>query len=85
MPTELTVSLERCKVDSASMVEYTRLLRTSNLPNTNKFNIDINRERFLEGCTLVPSTIIIRGVHFVCERDLLMIASREQTDFVEPK
>ena len=58
--------------------------RTSNLPNTDKFNINVDGKGFFEGCTLTPSNVIVSGVHFVCKGDLLMIASRQQTNFVDP-
>lgn len=64
---------------------YTSLLRASDLPNTHKFNIDVNRKGFLEGCTLLPPKVIVLGVHLVRKRDLLIVAPRYQTDFVEPE
>lgn len=59
-------------------------VRTSNLPNTHKFNIDVDRKGLFEGRTLTPSKVVVLGVHLVRERDLLMVAPREQADLVNP-
>jgi hypothetical protein len=80
-PTALTVSLTRSGVSPWHMFLE---VRTSNLPNSYKFNIDVNGKRFFKACALTPSKVIVLGVHLVCKRDLLMIASRQQTNFVDP-
>lgn len=72
MPTELTVSLTRFGYIKCVIIH----VFSSHLPNTHKFNINVDRKRFLEGRTLSPSHVIVLGVHLVRKRDLLMVAPR---------
>jgi hypothetical protein len=68
-PTELTVSLLTNEI--AVMAQSSR-----NLPDTNKMNVHIDRERPLEGSALFPANFIITAVHVVCKGDLLVVAAR---------
>jgi hypothetical protein len=69
IPTELTVSLPANEI----AVTYRAV---ENLPNANKFNIHVDRERLLECSALFPSFFIVTTVHVVCKRNLLVVAGR---------
>ena len=58
--------------------------REHHVPNTDKLDININAERLLELVRLLPSCFVFTCIHLVCEGDLLVIARREETDFVDP-
>lgn len=78
-PTELTVSLPRQPTlrlgqEQPGDVWY--------VPDSDKLNIYVHRERLLECDTLLPSYLIRSSVHVVRERNLLMVACREETNLV---
>ena len=47
-------------------------------PNADKFDVDVNRERFLKLVALFPARVVFARVHFVGEWDLLVIAWRKE-------
>ena len=55
----------------------------SNLPYAEELDIDLVRKFLLERVRLLPSLIIRFGVHFVCEWDLLVVARRQKTNFMD--
>ena len=55
------------------------------VPDTNKLDINIDAKRFLELIRLFPSQVIFTRIHLVREGDLLVVAWREETDFVDPE
>jgi hypothetical protein len=72
IPTELTVSLFT-KMKSRSWLALTSI---ANLPNSDKFDVDVNGKSLLECSALRPTLIIIAAVHMVRKRNLLMVAAR---------
>ena len=54
------------------------------LPNTDKLDIHIDAEGFLEQIGLFPSYFVFTYIHLVCEGDLLVIAGWEESNFVDP-
>jgi hypothetical protein len=48
------------------------------IPDTNEVDININGESSLESGALSPTYLVVARVHFVCERDLLVIALWQQ-------
>ena len=53
------------------------------LPYTEELNIDIDRKCLLECVRLLPPNVIRFCVHLVCEWNLLVVARRQKTDFVD--
>lgn len=56
---------------------------SKNAPHAQEFNLDVYGECFLELGGLLPANVVMSGIHLVCERYLLEVASREKTDFVK--
>lgn len=50
---------------------------THGVPNTEEINVDVNGKGLFECSTLFPSFFVISGIHFVSERDLLIIRPRQ--------
>ena len=87
-PTELTVSLEeeekpksRVNKEKGKNRRNKKIMNTG--PNPQKLDIDVNREGFFELLGLFESPPIIFGVHFIRERNLLMIADGEKPNLVD--
>ena len=78
-PTEATESLYR---GEKRWIHFEKGRHISNWPNSQKFDIDVDREGFLEHVGLFPSYLIRSGVHFIGEWNLLVIARREKANFV---
>ena len=52
------------------------------IPYSDKLDINVNRESSFKSCALFPSLIVFGNIHLVCERDLLVIAYRQETDLL---
>ena len=48
------------------------------IPDADEFDLDVDRESFLESGALFPANQVIATEHLVCERNLLVVARREQ-------
>lgn len=59
------------------------LTRRGRALDTDELDVDVNRERFLEGDTLFPADLVATGGHLVRERYLLVVTGREETDIVD--
>jgi hypothetical protein len=55
-----------------------------NIPNTDKFDIRIDRESLLECSAFFPALHIITSVYIICKRNLLMVATRYDANFMNP-
>jgi hypothetical protein len=51
---------------------------TEGIPHADKFNLDIDREGFLEYGALFPASIIVLTEHLIREGDLLVVARGEK-------
>lgn len=51
-------------------------------PDTDEFDIDVDREHLLERDALLPSELVALCVHLVREWHLLVVTCWEQADFV---
>jgi hypothetical protein len=52
-------------------------------PNTYQVDLNIDRESLLESSALSPTRLVVMGIHFVREWDLLMIALWKQPNLRE--
>lgn len=50
------------------------------IPNANEFDVDVDREGFLEGRALLPPSFVRLGEHLVGEGNLLVVACREKAN-----
>ena len=81
IPTEATVSLPTSELEKKKKkIEG----KGGSLPNTDKLDIHIDAKGFFELVRLLPTYFVFADVHLVCEGDLLVVAGREETDFVDP-
>ena len=55
---------------------------TDGVPNSDKFDVDVHREGFLECRGLSPALAGVIGVHIVREWDLLVITGWQKTDLL---
>jgi hypothetical protein len=55
-----------------------------NIPNTHKFDIHRERESLFECIALCPAFLIVTAVHMVRKRNLLMVVTRYEANFIDP-
>ena len=60
-----------------------RIMFPKDIPDTDKFDIHIHGERFLESSTLFPTKFICLGEHLVREGDVFFVAARKEADLNE--
>ena len=60
-----------------------RIMFPKDIPDTDKFDIHIHGERFLESSTLFPTKFICLGEHLVREGNMLVVRCRKKTDLNE--
>ena len=82
-PTALTVSLFENEYKSSMIVSEVKHHR-EHIPDTDKFDIHVDRVCSLECMTFNPALLVITAVHVVCERNLLMIIGRDDANFSNP-
>ena len=82
IPTEATVSLPTSELEKKKKKKFEG--KGGSLPNTDKLDIHIDAKGFFELVRLLPTYFVFADVHLVCEGDLLVVAGREETDFVDP-
>ena len=59
---------------------WSRVMRS---PNTDEFNLYVNRERLLETFATTPTIFIFAVVHGPCKWNLLGVVRREQPDLLD--
>jgi len=73
IPTEFTVSLYSVRKPVKLMYAFAP---SQNSPYADKFNADVDGKCLFELVTLVPAFFILFGIHFVRERNLLVVPLR---------
>lgn len=56
----------------------TRVTRNTRIPHADKFDLNVDREGFLEHGALSPTLVIVTTEHLIREGNLLVVARREK-------